>query len=100
MRKIFCSGLVTLLITSFLFSGCGFFYNDKVSKNGTITYISLEGGFYGIIADDQTKYDPINLTDDFKKNGLKVSFEGNIREDLLNFHMWGTIIEITSIEKL
>ena len=59
----------------------------------------LEGGFWGIISDDGTKYDPIYMEDEYKKDGLPVRFEVKIREDLAGFHMWGTIVEIVQIEK-
>jgi len=31
---------------------------DRISGNGTVTYIDLEGGFYGIVADDGERYLP------------------------------------------
>jgi hypothetical protein len=71
-----------------------------VAGNGTVEYIELEGGFYGIVADDGKKYDPINLAPEFQQDGLRVRFEARVRKDLASTHMWGTIVEITRIEKL
>ena len=70
---------------------------------GTVQYLDIEGGFYGIVADDGSNYDPINLSSDFsdfEEDGLRVTFEGKIRDDLDSIHMWGTIIELTAVEKL
>ena len=77
-------------------------YNNRDKQylitSGTIKYITLEGGFYGIIGDDCVNYDPINLPDNFRIDGLKVVLTAIKREDLGSFHMWGIIIEIISIQ--
>jgi hypothetical protein len=36
-------------------------------------YKDMEGGFFAIDGDDGKTYDPINLPDSFKINGLKVT---------------------------
>ena len=68
-------------------------------ETGKITRVQIEGGFWGILSDDGTKYDPIYLPDEFKIDGLQVKFKVKIRDDLAVFHMWGTIVEIVKIEK-
>ena len=77
-------------------------YNNRdkqyIITSGIIKYITIEGGFYGIIGDGCVNYDPINLPDSFKIDGLKVFLTAIIREDLYSFHMWGIIIEIISIK--
>ena len=73
---------------------------DKVSGTGTVTYVDLEGGFYGIIGDDGERYDPINLSQTCQEDGLRVRFNAKIRDDVASTHMWGTMVEITKIEKL
>ena len=73
---------------------------DVISETGTIRYVDLEGGFYGIVSDDGTYYDPINLEAEFKIDGLRIYYKGKINEDVFNTHMWGTPIEITEIESL
>jgi hypothetical protein len=70
-----------------------------IKKGGTVRYISLEGGFYGIVGDDGKNYDPVNLPSGFQEDQLKVKFEGRILKDQVSFHMWGEIIEIESIVK-
>ena len=59
MRTI--SLLVMLLLCIVTLSGCLLKGKDIVEGSGTITYINLEGGFYGIVADDGEHYVPINL---------------------------------------
>jgi hypothetical protein len=68
-----------------------------ITARGTIVHISLEGGFFGIIADDGNKYLPLDLPKEFQRDGLKVEFEGKLRPDIMGIHMWGKYIEITNI---
>ena len=98
MRTI--SLLVMLLFCIVTLSGCVLKGKDIVEGSGTITYINLEGGFYGIMADDGEHYVPINLPPEFKVDGLRVRFKGKIRDDLESIHMWGTLLELIYIKKL
>jgi hypothetical protein len=74
--------------------------NNEQMTTGTILHIPIEGGFYGLLADDGTKYDPTNLPEEYKQNGLRVKFQVNQKKGVASIHMWGTIVEIVKIEKL
>ena len=67
---------------------------------GIVRFIEIEGGFYGIITDDGQNYDPINLPEEYKKDGARIRFTAKKTDDQTSFHMWGTIVELTNIEKL
>jgi len=69
----------------------------KISGNGTVTYIDLEGGFYGIVTDDGNKYLPLDLEENLKVNGTRVAFDAEVREDTVTIQQWGTPVEITAI---
>ncbi|MGQ9473067.1 MAG: hypothetical protein ACUVQZ_08805 [Candidatus Caldatribacteriaceae bacterium] len=69
-----------------------------IDKIGRVHWIELEGGFFGIIAEDETRYEPLNLEKPYQQEGIKVHFIGRVRNDYASIHMWGTIIEITEIE--
>jgi hypothetical protein len=73
--------------------------DDNVSDTGTIIYVDLEGGFYGIIADGGDRYLPDNLSQDFQEDNLRISFEGIIT-DQPNIAMWGRTISLTKIERI
>jgi hypothetical protein len=73
---------------------------DVVQGTGTVSYYTFEGGFYAIRGDDASTYDPINLPDEFKVDGLRVRFEGRLLRDRVNFHMAGPIIEVVTITRL
>lgn len=65
---------------------------------GYIKYVELEGGFFGIMTEDGTKYFPEYLEQDFKKDGLRVRLQAKPQEQILGIQMWGTPIEILKIE--
>lgn len=71
-----------------------------VSGTGTIEYIPIEGGFYGIISDDGERYDPMNLEERFQVDGLRIRFEAVICHECAGIHMWGWIVEILDMRRL
>lgn len=73
---------------------------DKQMITGTVRYLDFEGGFYGLVADSGEKYDPINLPEEYKKDGLRVKFQVTEKKGMVGFRMWGKIVEIVKIEKL
>ncbi len=107
MRKIFyitaviCITIITIWSMNF---GCAVKQKsgqeNTILKSGTVRFIDLEGGFYGIIGDDGKKYDPINLSREFQVDGLPVRFEAKVRDDVAAIRMWGTPIEIVEIERI
>lgn len=74
--------------------------NEKVNLIGEVRFINLEGGFYGIIGSDGKNYYPVNLSNEFKIDGIKVKFEGRIRKDLITTTVWGETLEIIKINKI
>jgi inhibitor of cysteine peptidase len=73
---------------------------DIITLTGTIVFKDIEGGFYGIIGDDGKNYEPSNLSDEFKKDGLKVKFTARLHTDWASISMFGTIIELLDIESI
>jgi hypothetical protein len=67
---------------------------------GEIEFYPIEGGFYGIISDEGTHYEPINLPDEFKIDGLQVQFILKLPKDSTSYHLWLKIVEIYHIEEL
>jgi hypothetical protein len=74
--------------------------NEIRNMNGTIVFKELEGGFYGIEADDGKKYNPINLNKQYQKDGLRIKFDAKVKRGMVGIHMWGEYVEILKIEKL
>lgn len=93
---------VILIICLITFFGCVPLETDQplLDITGTVHFIELEGGFFGIIADDGTRYEPINLPEECRQDGLRVHLLARARDDYASIFMWGTIVEIVSIEAL
>lgn len=68
--------------------------------NGTVKFISLEGGFYGIVTDDKKYLDPFNLPTEFQKNGIRIFVKYIEKTNTVSFHMWGTIVEIVEAKEI
>jgi hypothetical protein len=103
MRKV---RLALALLLLFLPLACGDSPFEPTDPNnlvrvGTVRFFNLEGGFWAIAGDDGVTYDPMNpLGAEFQRDGLRVRFEGKVRNDVGNTHMVGPIVEIIQIEKL
>jgi hypothetical protein len=74
--------------------------DPKTWITGTIRYIDLEGGFYGIIADDGTEYLPNRLDDEFRVDGLRVRFTGTPDAEWASIYQWGQEFAVHQMEKL
>lgn len=70
---------------------------DTFDIQGTVVYKNIEGGFFAIEGDDGRKFDPINLPESFRKDGLKVKVSARLKKEAVSFHMYGTIIEVVNI---
>jgi len=70
---------------------------DIFEVQGTVVHRSIEGGFFAIDGDDGRKYDPMNLPESFRKDGLKVKVKARLRRDAMSIHMYGAIIEVVDI---
>ena len=71
-----------------------------VEGKGTVVFVKVEGGFYGIVGDDGNYYDPVNLPKEFQQDSLRIYFKANYAKSLVSFHMWGKLVEIKEIRKL
>ena len=68
-----------------------------ISGTGTVTFIELEGGFFGIVTPAGQKYLPLNLPREFQADGLVVVFTAREEEDTATIAMWGTPVFLESI---
>lgn len=97
-KVIFLALAVALLATA----GCRGTTHAKelISETGTVRYVDLEGGFFGIVGDSGKRYEAIGLGREFQKDGLRVRFVAKERDDLASVRQWGVIIELVKVEKL
>ena len=71
-----------------------------IEADGTIRHIPLEGGFWGIIADDGRRFDPLELDPALQRDGLRVHFEAMPETDVMTVRMWGTPVTLRRVEIL
>lgn len=65
----------------------------------TVRHVPLEGGFFGLVSSDGTQYNPTNLSQEFQQDGLQVRATLRPLRGVVSYRMWGTIVEILSMEK-
>ena len=70
---------------------------ESITGTGTVTYIELEGGFFGIITESGERYLPLNLPDEYALEGLFVDLTARIAEESATIAMWGTPVHLLSI---
>ncbi|GMT48372.1 MAG: hypothetical protein IEMM0007_1938 [bacterium] len=70
---------------------------DEMTFSAKIKWISLEGGFYGLVAKDGRRFLPNNLPPEFRQDGLAVWVRGK-PADVATIQMWGTPFEIYEIK--
>lgn len=98
-----------LALSAPLLAGCSIFdpgdasteaKGEIVSGTGTVRRFELEGGFFAIVGDDGVTYDPTNLAEEFRQDGLRVRFRARVQDDVAGIHMVGPIVEILEISRL
>lgn len=66
---------------------------------GKVVYQNLNGGFWGIVANNGNEYLPINMPEQLKKEGATVAVQ--LQEvDMMSMYMWGTTVRIISFHTL
>jgi hypothetical protein len=68
------------------------------TDTGTVFYNSVEGGSWGIQADNGINYRVSRLPEEFRVEGLRVEFFG-LTNNQPSTHMWGIGLELVSIKK-
>lgn len=96
--------LLSILFLVLPLSGCSLLWPDggdhDLRFDGTVTFVTIEGGAWVIEADDGTVYEPINLEEEYEEEGLRVRVWADRRDDLGSYLMVGPIIEIERIRVL
>ncbi|QIR13420.1 hypothetical protein [Shewanella aestuarii] len=71
---------------------------ESTMLQGTVRYMSFEGGFWGIEADNGQQILPTNLAAEYKKDGLRISFKASPETDMMSIQQWGTLSNLSDIE--
>lgn len=68
------------------------------SFSGTVRWLELEGGFWGIETTQGKQLLPMTLPEHVQKDGLKVQGKFRLLKDVMTIQMWGTPVEVTHID--
>lgn len=71
--------------------------DSVVTITGVVRHFDLEGGFFAIRGDDGVTYDPSNLAEEFRRDGLRVRARVRLRPDMGGIHMVGPIVDVIEI---
>jgi hypothetical protein len=101
MFRIIALSLALSLALVLALAGCSSLTGPHVVMGtGTVSYVNLEGGFYGIVADNGARLDPSNLPEVFRVNGLYVHYRGYFVPGGATSHMWGAAVTLTDVKAL
>ena len=73
---------------------------SKKKITGKITYQNLETGFWGIIDEDGNHWRPVEMPEQLKHDGRRVTVTIKEVEEEASIFMWGTPVKILSFETL
>ena len=62
--------------------------------DATVEFVRVEGGCWALHLDDGTRYQPVDLHDRFRTDGLDVRAAVKFRRDLGSYCMIGEMVEI------
>ena len=71
---------------------------ERVLMQGTVRFMNLEGGFYGIITKDGRRLLPMNLKKELRQDGAIIEFSGDVVKDVMTIQQWGTPFKIENVE--
>lgn len=72
---------------------------EGLAFTGRVVRVDIEGGFWGVITDSGTKFDPAKLPQELQQDGLAVTGRARLLKDVMTFRMWGQPVEILEIQR-
>ena len=72
----------------------------RIKIRGKVIYQNLGTGFWGIVDDNGTEYRPMNMPEQLKTIGAKVSCTAREIDEEVSIFMWGMAVKIISFETI
>jgi hypothetical protein len=88
-KRLFWLILILIIVVSSTVIYSRFIKENDNMITGVVKYFDIEGGFYGIISDEGKNYFPINLSSEYKVDGLKIRFNYKEVKDYVNIYIYG-----------
>jgi hypothetical protein len=100
-------GLLALLVAACASGGSGGWVELKTESSqgatlklaGTVHRLDIEGGVWVIRDAQGTNYQPTNLPDAFRTEGMSVEAEARRRDNLVSIGMTGTLVDVVRIRQ-
>lgn len=67
---------------------------------GKVVYQNIGMGCWGIVANNGKEYRPVNMPEQLKTEGAKVTVSARSVTETVSMFMWGTPVKITSFETI
>lgn len=67
---------------------------------GKVVYQNIGMGCWGIVASNGKEYRPVNMPEQLKTEGAKVTVSASPVKEEVSMFMWGTPVKITSFETI
>ena len=71
---------------------------NRIESDGVVEFLGVEGGCWSLRSGNQV-YEPLNLPEGMKIEGLEVAFVGELRNDVATICQIGSIIELKEIRR-
>ncbi|GLS83600.1 hypothetical protein [Paraferrimonas haliotis] len=72
----------------------------KNMQQGRVTYIDLEGGFYGVITPSGDKLLPTNLDRKYLVDGILLQFVAVPQPAMMGIQQWGTRVKLENVSQI
>lgn len=72
----------------------------SITVTGTIERINIGTGTWALKSDDGKTYELYELPSELLKNGLKVTIDAQVRDDVMTMAAIGPVLEVYSFEIL
>ncbi|MDX1531353.1 MAG: hypothetical protein R3362_07490 [Rhodothermales bacterium] len=70
----------------------------EINHVATVTRVEEDGGFWGLVTEDGTRFRPTNLPAEFYREGMQVEFEGFVLDAEREEGEWGIPVRLTEVE--
>jgi hypothetical protein len=71
--------------------------NQTITIEGTIQWIEMGTGTWGLVTDSGETYELYGISLDPAQEGLRVEIQGRIREDVMTLAMIGPVLEVQEL---
>jgi hypothetical protein len=96
MNKYAFTLLFLLLLC--LLSSCDLTSDDETfAIEGNVRFSAVEGGCWFVLTTNDTRYEPLDLPEDLKEDGLFVKLIVRPRDDAVSICMVGRLVEIVRV---